>query len=240
MGSVSPRRAAPIASMACSGVVPRKEARSPARPVSRVANFARGGPVSPADLPKVANVSAASNACFWEIPNPLSAPLANLATSPAAPPKICWVADTASCRPAAAPTQSLIWSTAKAAPMAAPTPFAHVFSFPPVPSTLAASFCSFDESAKNSTTMSRLPAIGLAAPGPGFGLLAAGDPVLFDENSVHFGDQADREGHDVAGVEGPGAGDDSGPMPLPPPGASPGPAAVSRSKLTSGRGSVFW
>src|SRR5262245_49649622 len=119
--------------------------------------------------------------------------------------------------------------------MAAPTPLAHDLSFPPVPSTLAASAWRLEASPMHRTTTSiDPPAISPGSadrrrspgsPGP---LGAPTSPFLVAQHPRHLLQEPRRHLHHGARVETPGPADTGGDSPLPPPGPSPGlPAATS-------------
>ncbi len=85
-GSASPRKADPIALMACSGDVLLKEAKSDESFTKSIENLLKSLPLNPADFPNVANVAAASNACCFVWPSDEAAPSANFSMSSAVSP----------------------------------------------------------------------------------------------------------------------------------------------------------
>ena len=85
-GSASPRKAEPIALIACSGVVLLNEARSDDSFTKSIENLFKSCPLKPADFPNVANVAAASNACCFVCPSDVAAPSANFSMSLAVAP----------------------------------------------------------------------------------------------------------------------------------------------------------
>jgi hypothetical protein len=123
-GSDSPRRAAPIASIASCGVAFRNEAISEERPRRPFVKLERSSPASPAALPKVPKTRAPSRASCFDWPNASAAESANARTASEASPKICRVAEIASSRSEAEPMDF-----ATAAPTATPIAVAAIATF---------------------------------------------------------------------------------------------------------------